>query len=95
MSDEFRAELRSFEKEWPDLSAWIGSVKLTESETEAIKNSILRTDTGYGDKWLEVISTRIDRAILRSQRRIEQTASFRLQVQTDRIRKCSIQNRNQ
>ncbi|AIQ54769.1 hypothetical protein [Paenibacillus sp. FSL R7-0331] len=93
MSDEFREESRSFEKERPDLSAWINSVKLTEPETEAIKNSILRKDTGYGDEWLEVMSTRIDRAILRSQHRIEQTASFRLQVQTDRIRKWSLVER--
>ncbi|AIQ49275.1 hypothetical protein R70723_27815 [Paenibacillus sp. FSL R7-0273] len=93
MSDEFREEWRSFEKERPDLSAWINSAKLTEHEAEAIKNSIIRNDIGYGARWLEVISTRIDRAVLRSQRRIEQTASFRLQEQNDRIR--VIQNRNQ
>lgn len=88
--------IKGFCEEWeelgedmPDLLAWMGSVQLTEHEAESIKHSILMNVAGC-DSWLERMSARIDRAIVRSQRRIDQTVALRLQLQTDRINRRQI-----
>lgn len=85
MMDGFHEEWGDLEEDMPDLFTWIGSVQLTEQEAESIKKSILLNVTGYHDNWIERMSARIDQAIARSHRRINQTVAFRLQIQTDRI----------
>lgn len=90
MINGFCEEWGELEEDMPDLLAWMGSVQLTEHEAESIKNSILANVAGDRDSWLERMSARIDRAILRSQRRIDQTVAVRLQLQTDRINRRRI-----
>lgn len=67
------------------LLAWVDNIQLTEHEVESITKSILENSTGYSKGWLELMLTRIDRTIARSQCRLDQSLALRLQVQTDRI----------
>ena len=92
MNDECSEELDALEKEMPELFAWTDNVKLTEYEAESIKNSIVGSGTGYREGWSEWMSTRIDRAINRSQRRIEQKEAYWLQLQKVQITRRRIRS---
>ncbi|WP_274365879.1 hypothetical protein [Paenibacillus thermotolerans] len=86
MTDQFSEEWKDTVEDLPgpDFLAWVKSVQLTEHEAQSIKKSIFEDETGYRIG-LELMSTRIDRAVARSQRRIDQAVAIRLQLQTDRI----------
>lgn len=86
MIDELSKEWNEAEEDlMQDLMAWADSVQLIEHEAASIRDSILENDTGMHKGWLERMSAQIDRTIARSERRINQAVSLRMQLQTDRI----------
>ncbi len=87
MADELSKEWENEGEELMcDLLVWANNAQLTQHEAEVIRNSILKIETTEQRKgWIERMSAQIDRSIVRSRRRIDQAAAFRLQLQTYRI----------
>lgn len=86
MRHDSSQEWNDAEEDWmPDLMAWADSVQLVEQEAALIRASILENVSGTNKGWLERMSAQIDRTLARSERRIDQSVSLRLKLQTERM----------